>query len=497
MIDKHIKRLVLYGIQNHLLEASDYDYAINKLCDLLKLKSVKNPRIDQPNVDEPSALLKPLLDYAVTEEIVTPDTILQRDIFEAKLMDVLIPRPSEVIHQFNQRYRENPKKATDYFYDLSKKSHYIKTSRTNKNIRWQSNTPYGVFDMTINVSKPEKDPKDIINAKNIQESDYPKCLLCKEHVGYSGSPGRTNHRIIPLTLNQDLFHLQYSPYVYYNEHCIVLMDTHKPMHVSQATFHRLFDFVDQFPHYFLGSNAGLPIVGGSILSHEHYQGGRYVFPIEDAKVLKRFEVNGVTIQKLYWPLSVLRLRSKDRKKIIQVATKLYDYWLGFSNQEEGILAYTNEPHNAITPIARRKDSFYELDMTLRNNRTSSEHPLGIFHPHKEHHHIKKENIGLIEVMGLAVLPGRLKEELEEIKSCLINNLSLAHNHIHKDWLESLKKLKQPNDIDQFIFDQVALKFTKCLEDTGVFKQNDASQKHFDDFVKTFINQMTNEGDLSS
>jgi UDPglucose--hexose-1-phosphate uridylyltransferase len=495
MIDKHIKQLVLYGIQHHLLEESDYDYAINKLCDLLLLKSFSNPNVEKPKEDEPSPLLKPLLDYAVAKNIVKPDTIMQRDIFEAKLMDVLIPRPSQVNHLFKQKYKEDPKKATDYFYDLSKKSHYIKTSRTDKNIRWQSKTPYGIFDMTINVSKPEKDPKDIINAKNIQASDYPKCLLCKEHVGYSGKPGRTNHRIIPLTLNQDSFYLQYSPYVYYNEHCIVLMDKHTPMHVSQATFNRLFDFVDQFPHYFLGSNAGLPIVGGSILSHEHYQGGRYIFPIERAKVLSKVEIDGVSIQKLYWPLSVLRLRSKNRDKIIQVATNLFDYWQGFSNKEEGILAYTNEPHNAITPIARKKDSIYELDITLRNNRTSSEHPLGIFHPHKEHHHIKKENIGLIEVMGLAVLPGRLEKELADIKDVLKNGGTLAENHIHKDWFESLKELIISDDLDQFILDQVALKFTKCLEDTGVFKQTERSQQHFDDFIENFIEQLTIDGNL--
>jgi UDPglucose--hexose-1-phosphate uridylyltransferase len=489
MIYKNIKKLVIYGINHQLITQTDFDYAINRICDLLKLKTFVDEDAGDVQLDEPSSLLQPLLDYAANNKMIEPDTIMERDIFEAKIMDVLIPRPSTVKKHFYDLLNYSSKEATDYFYDLSIKSNYIKTSRTNKNIRWKSNTPYGEFDMTINLSKPEKDPMDIIHAKKDIDSNYPKCLLCKENVGFSGRPGRSNHRIIPIELNKELFHLQYSPYVYYNEHCIVLMDQHKPMNVSEKTFKRLFDFLDLFPHYFLGSNAGLPIVGGSILAHEHYQGGRHTFPIEKAKVLNEYELDDLKIEKLYWPLSVIRLKSTNREKLVDLAIKLYDYWKNYNNEDQGIFAFTDQAHNAITPIARKEGNLYILDITLRNNLTSKEFPLGVFHPHPEHHHIKKENIGLIEVMGLAVLPARLKDELETIKDALKHHNNLDKDNIHYQWFQYLKDIYKNEDLDDFINHQVALKFTKCLEDSGVFKQNEESQKHFDDFIKTFVNNL--------
>lgn len=484
-MNKHIKNLVLYGIENNLLSKYEYDYAINKLCDLLQLTTYKDEETILPNVEEPSLLLTPLLDHAASQNIISPNTTLNRDIFEAKIMDIIIPRPHTVIEKFNHLYKENKQKATNYYYNLSKKSNYIKTSRTNKNIIWKSSTPYGMFDMTINLSKPEKDPRDIIASKNNTQSNYPKCLLCKEHVGYFGAPGRTNHRIIPIKLNNENFYLQYSPYVYYNEHNIVFSEDHSPMNVTEKTFKRLTDFVDMFPHYFLGSNAGLPIVGGSILSHEHYQGGNYHFPIEDAEILSESTINEITIKKLKWPLSVVRLESTNKQSIINAAIKLYDYFKEYTNTEEGILAYTDQPHNAITPIVRKNKETYVIDMTLRNNRTSKEYPLGIFHPHDEVHHIKKENIGLIEVMGLAVLPSRLENELEVIKEAVLSKTSLPIENIHHDFVNNLLTFYNNEDIDTFINEQVTLVFTKCLEHAGIFKQTTNSQKAFDQFIRGY------------
>lgn len=483
---KDIKRLVLYGIKHQLLEKEDYDYSINKLCDLLQIKEFVDHEIDIPVEEEPSTLLKPLLDYAVQEKIIQPDTILNKDLFEARIMDILIPRPSEVVSKFKELQKESSKKATKYFYNLSQKSNYIKTERTKKNIRWNSQTKYGNLDITINLSKPEKDPRDIINAKSNSSNEYPKCLLCKEHVGFSGNPGRVSHRIIPITLNQESFYLQYSPYVYYNEHCIVLLDQHIPMNVTEQTFTRLIDFVDQFPHYFLGSNAGLPIVGGSILAHEHYQGGNHNFPIEEAEVQQYREVDAVIIEKVRWPLSVIRLRSTNRQEIIKKAITLYKHWNQYTNEELDIIAHTDQPHNAITPIVRKRNEEYIIDITLRNNRTNNTHPLGIFHPHKEYHNIKKENIGLIEVMGLAVLPSRLENELKIVEEAVLKKESLPTDHIHYNWCNTLIKKYRNQPIKTFIQDEVADVFVKCLEDCGVFKQDQKSQTHFDDFIQGYV-----------
>ncbi|QMS84352.1 UDP-glucose--hexose-1-phosphate uridylyltransferase [Candidatus Xianfuyuplasma coldseepsis] len=479
-----IHTLIAYAKAHQLLAPYDEDYAYNKLHDLLQIDTCNQPSVtDIP--EEPSIILQPLLDEAVAKGLIAVDTVKQRDLFEAKIMDIVIPRPQEVIHQFQAI--DNPLYKTNFFYHFSKQTNYIKTSRTNKNIVYHAPTPYGEMDITINLSKPEKDPKDIILQGSQTSVKYPKCLLCKENVGYNGAStgiGRTNHRIIPLTLNNEPFYFQYSPYVYYNEHCIVLHEEHIPMNVSEKTFQRLFDFVDQFPHYFLGSNAGLPIVGGSILAHEHYQGGRYQFPIEQAKVLHSFEHNGITVEQLYWPLSVIRLRSKNRRELVRKAMDLYNYWVTYNNADCEIYATTDTtPHNAITPIARKKGEVYELDITLRNNRTSSDFPLGIFHPHPSHHHIKKENIGLIEVMGLAVLPARLQGELDAIKDALQSNNELPKQYkLHQEWFTFLQQ-QTYDDIDQFVEEQVALKFTKVLEDAGVFKQTSQGQAAFDQFFK--------------
>lgn len=486
MIFNDIKKFVLFSIKNKLIESEDYDYAINKICGILNLESFINNDVELDDVSDPSVYLNPLLDYAAKERIINVDTVLNRDVFEARLADVVLPRPSEVNRKFNELYNVNKKSATSYYYDLSQKSNYIKTSRTSKNITWKSNTKYGDIELTINLSKPEKDPKDIIAQSKSVSTSYPKCLLCKEYVGLTKKPGRTNHRIIPLKLNNEEFYMQYSPYVYYNEHCIVLMKEHLPMKVSVKTFKRLFDFVDQFPHYFLGSNAGLPIVGGSILSHEHYQGGAYRFPIEDAKVLLTIEQGNLKIMKLNWPISVIRLESDDLETIINASNYLYNYWEGYSNSDIGVLNKTTQPHNAITPIARKNENKYTIDMALRNNRTSDEFPLGIFHTHPENYNIKKENIGLIEVSGLIVLPSRLYTELPIIKDVILNNKELPSElEVHKIWVEELKVKYNNGNIDDFIEQETAIKFTKCLENAAVFKQDEKSQNYFDQFLRGF------------
>lgn len=489
-LSKEIAQLVDYALQRDLINDEDRIYAINCICDLVGEESFVDIEYGPfKNIEEPSMLLKPLLDSASEKGLFQPDTITQRDIFEAKIMNVFLPRPSDINKRFYSFEQTN--EATNWFYRLSKDSNYIKTSRTNKNVIWKSDTKYGVLDMTINLSKPEKDPRDIIAAGNKTQNTYPQCLLCTTNVGYNGKStnvGRTNHRIVPILLNNEDFYLQYSPYVYYNEHCIVLKKEHEPMNVTINTFKRLFDFVDRFPHYFLGSNAGLPIVGGSILSHEHYQGGNHTFPIENAKVLSSYTIDGVLYEQLYWPLSVVRLRCTDKSKIIKHADRLFKFWSNYSDIDAGIIAYTNKtPHNAITPIARKKNNQYILDMTLRNNLTSNQFPLGIFHPHPEHHHIKKENIGLIEVMGLAVLPERLYKEIPMIKEALLQNQNQIEYEHHQEWFYYLKENFHNDDIDQYLNDQIAIKFMQCLEDSGVFKQTEEGIQQFNKFMEELKN----------
>ena len=424
MLNESIKKLVTYGMETGLVPECERNYTINLLLDLFHQDDYEEPQEEYTNVDLESTL-KELLDEAVTRGIIE-DSIGYRDLFDTKIMNCLMPRPAQVQQKFKEEYAKSPECATAYFYKLSQDSDYIRRYRIKKDRKWTTESPYGTIDITINLSKPEKDPKAIAAAKNAKQSSYPKCQLCMENEGYAGRlnhPARENHRIIPITINDSKWGFQYSPYVYYNEHCIVFNGQHVPMKIERAAFIKLFDFVKQFPHYFLGSNADLPIVGGSILSHDHYQGGHYTFAMEKAPIEETFNIEGfdnVTVGRVKWPMSVIRAASSNKQDLINFAVHVLDAWRGYSDASVDILAESDgQPHNTITPIARGRDGKYELDLVLRNNRTTEEYPLGIFHPHDEVHHIKKENIGLIEVMGLAVLPARLKDELAKVKECFI------------------------------------------------------------------------------
>ena len=445
-------------------------------------------------------VLKSLLDEAVRRGIIE-DGIVYRDLFDTKLMNCLMPRPSQVQSTFRALYEEDPAKATDYFYKLSQNSDYIRRYRVKKDRKWTVESEYGTIDITINLSKPEKDPKAIAAAKLMKQAGYPKCLLCKENEGYAGRlnhAARQNHRIIPLKLNGEDWCFQYSPYVYYNEHCIVFDSQHIPMKICRETFVRLLDFVTLFPHYTLGSNADIPIVGGSILTHNHFQGGRYTFPMEVAPVectfkLKKFP--GVKAGIVKWPMSVIRLNSKSKEKLIDAATSILEAWRSYTDEEAFIFAETNgELHNTITPIARRKNKIYELDLVLRNNITTQEHPLGVYHPHGNLHHIKKENIGLIEVMGLAVLPSRLKTELSSLANVMCGkgdviaaikaDETLAK---HADWAqEVLARHPEFSEINAFsiIKEETGLVFSQVLEDAGVYKRTEAGKTAFMRFVNS-------------
>ena len=503
-----ISDLVNYSIVNNMCKIEDRDYVINRLLAELHMNEYEDACEHSDLPESISEILDPLLDHAFARGCFAPNTVKERDIFEACLMNIFMPRPSELNETFTTLYATAPELATQYFYKLSHDSNYIKNVRIAKNITWRSETKYGMFDMSINLSKPEKDPRDIIASGQKKSTDYPKCLLCKENVGYEGHashPGRANHRIVPVELNKEQFYLQYSPYVYYNEHCIVLKDEHVPMVINEASFRRLLDFVDQFPHYFLGSNADLPIVGGSILSHEHYQGGSHTFAMNNAKEVSKLKAKvelgenhsyELSISKLFWPLSVIRLESKNKDALIKSARVMLNLWREYSDESVGIFSHSdNTPHNTITPIARKVGDLYQLDMTLRNNRCSKEHPLGIFHPHAEQHHIKKENIGLIEVMGLAILPARLEKELGELEDCLKNGESLpADLDHHKTWFADLKSRYQGTDMKEFIRKEVTLKFVQCLEDAGVYKQNEVGQAAFDKFIDHYIVAL--KGELS-
>lgn len=492
-INLHIMELIQYAISKNMIQTVDFDYTYNRLTTILKCESHVRTILYKKEVKQLSITLNLILDYASDSDLFSPNTLKNRDIYESMLMDVFSSLPSDLNRKFYDLLDNKPERATDFFYKLSKDNNYIKNERIARNINWKSTTTYGIFDMTINLSKPEKDPRDIITDLTKKNEDYPLCLLCKENVGFYGNssrPGRSNHRVIKLNLNNEEFYLQYSPYVYYNEHSIVFMKEHLPMNFSEKTYKRLFDFVDLLPHYFLGSNAGLPIVGGSILSHEHYQGGRHHFPIQDAKEVKIDKIGNVSLKYLIWPISVLRLESTNKADLVKMATKIYDFWRNYSDKAAGIVSYTDAPHNAITPIARKNGSNYTLDIALRNNLTSKDYPLGVFHSHKEHHNIKKENIGLIEVMGLAVLPARLKNELVDVKYALKNNESLPiESSIHKDWLQDLKSIYEGENIDLFIHNQVTDKFVKCLEDSGVFKQTPEGINSFKKFNSLLVDEL--------
>ena len=442
-------------------------------------------------------LLNRLLDYAYEKGILKENSIVYRDLFDTKIMGMLMPRPGEVIHKFQSLYEKDAKAATDYYYTLSQDSNYIRRYRIRRDMKWTAETEFGELDITINLSKPEKDPKAIAAAKLAKQSGYPKCLLCKENEGYAGRvnhPARQNHRIIPVTINHSDWFLQYSPYVYYNEHCIVFNGEHVPMKIDRVAFTKLFDFIKLFPHYFLGSNADLPIVGGSILSHDHFQGGHYTFAMAKAKIELPVTIPGyedVEAGIVKWPLSVLRIRSKDTSRLIDLAEHVLNCWRSYTDEDAFIYAETNgEPHNTITPIARKNGDTYELDLTLRNNITTDEHPLGVYHPHAQYHHIKKENIGLIEVMGLAVLPSRLKEELELLADYIVNGKDIRSNkkiEKHADWVEEFLPTYDnitKENVMEILQKEVGNVFTHVLEDAGVYKCTEQGRADFLKFIHT-------------
>ncbi len=497
MVNEAVKKLVCYGLENHLLEEEDVVFTTNQLLEALQIEEYDEPQESYQHVElEP--VLKELLDYAYEHGVLEENGVVYRDLFDTKLMAKLMPRPSEVIKKFWEVYKENgAKAATDYYYKLSQDSDYIRRYRISKDVKWKSETPYGEIDITINLSKPEKDPKAIAAAKNAKQSGYPKCLLCVENEGYAGRinhPARQNHRIIPVTIQDSKWGFQYSPYVYYNEHCIVFNSKHIPMKIEHGTFCKLFDFVKQFPHYIVGSNADLPIVGGSILSHDHFQGGNYEFAMAKAPVEQEISFAGFEDVKagiVKWPMSVIRISAPDSDRLIALADKILSAWRGYTDEEAFIFAMTDgEPHNTITPIARKRGDAFELDLVLRNNITTEEHPMGLYHPHAELHHIKKENIGLIEVMGLAVLPARLKDEMETLADAIVNKKDIRADQSiekHADWVEELlprhPELDSENVMD-ILHSEIALVFSKVLEHAGVYKRDEEGQKAFDRFVES-------------
>ena len=501
MILRDIKKLVLYGLHTGLIEEEDKIYTINKLIELFGLDSPEEYGSSAEAAEEDlESILKDMTDYAYETGILSEDGIVYRDLFDTKIMGMLVPRPSEVIRRFKELYAISPKKATDFYYQFSQDTDYIRRYRIKKDQKWLASTKYGDLDITINLSKPEKDPKAIAAAGNARPSGYPKCLLCRENEGYAGHvnhPARQNHRVMPVEINGSRWGLQYSPYVYYNEHCIVFNSVHEPMKIDHATFCKLFDFVKQFPHYFVGSNADLPIVGGSILSHDHFQGGHYEFAMAKAPVERTFQVHGfedVEAGIVNWPMSVIRISSKDSERLISLADIILDKWRGYTDEKAFIYAYTEgEPHNTITPIARKRGDKFELDLVLRNNITTKEHPLGVYHPHAKLHHIKKENIGLIEVMGLAVLPARLKDEMDALAKAI---LAVEDIHIdevlgkHADWVEEFLPKYEAASRDtkeklmKIFQKEIGDIFMQVLEDAGVYKRTPEGRLAFDRFIST-------------
>ncbi len=507
MITENIATLVSYGIAAGLLGEQDKIYATNSLLELFGLDEYEEPdeipQISNPAEFDLEELLKDMLDYAAEKGLMPENTVTYRDLFDTKIMGKLAPRPSEVIAKFNALYNnEGARAATDWYYQFSQNTDYIRRYRIARDMKWKADTEYGQMDITINLSKPEKDPKAIAAAKNAKQSGYPKCQLCMENEGYAGRvnhPARQNHRIIPIKIQGNKWGFQYSPYVYYNEHCIVFNSKHIPMKIEHDTFVKLFEFVEQFPHYFVGSNADLPIVGGSILSHDHFQGGNYEFAMAKAPVEKEFSVKGFEDVKsgiVKWPMSVIRLSCADYGRIIALADIILAKWRGYTDEAAFIYAETDgEPHNTITPIARKRGESYELDLVLRNNITTEEHPLGVYHPHAELHHIKKENIGLIEVMGLAVLPARLKGELELLADAILEKRDLRADETlekHADWAEEFlpryadKLACSPTKecVMEILKKEVGIVFGKVLEHAGVYKRDEEGREAFMRFIET-------------
>ena len=489
MIDNAVSKLAAYALQTGLIEECDYTWAVNTILDTLKLDSYTDPKQEWGEI-ELAPVLEELLDDAHARGVLTENSVVYRDLFDTELMGRLTPRPALVTNLFQKLCEKSPKKATDWYYKFSQDTNYIRRDRIAKDMQWKAPTEYGELDITINLSKPEKDPKAIAAAKNLPASAYPRCQLCAENEGYAGRvnhPARQNHRIVPITINGSPWFLQYSPYVYYNEHCICLNSQHVPMKIDRACFGKLLDFVAQFPHYFVGSNADLPIVGGSILAHDHFQGGHYTFAMERAPVETPFTFPGfedVEAGIVKWPMSVVRIASQDPSRLIDLADKMLTAWRGYTDEAAVILAETGgEPHNTITPIARMRDGKFELDLVLRNNLTTQEHPLGLYHPHAELHHIKKENIGLIEVMGLAVLPARLKEELAAVAGALASGSDLRSSELtakHADWAEGFSgnyTITAENALD-IVQKETGLVFAQVLEHAGVYKRTPEGREAF-------------------
>ncbi len=519
MIQERILELTEYGLVTGLVAEADKRYTINRLLELFQLDELEDEAVASYEKREPmtqetaeaalEGILAEMLDYAAEQGLMPENTITYRDLFDTKIMSMLMPRPSEVTTTFQGLYdHQSPQAATDYFYKLSRDSDYIRRYRIKKDVKWTADTEFGTLDITINLSKPEKDPKAIAAAKLAKQSGYPKCLLCKENEGYAGRinhPARQNHRIIPVTINNSDWFFQYSPYVYYNEHCIIFNAEHTPMKIERATFGKLLDFVSQFPHYFVGSNADLPIVGGSILSHDHFQGGHYEFAMAKAPIEKEIEFKGYEDVKagiVNWPMSVIRISAKDKDRLIDLADKILLAWRGYSDVAAFVLAETEgEPHNTITPIARKRGEDYELDLVLRNNITTEEHPLGVYHPHAKLHHIKKENIGLIEVMGLAVLPARLKEEMASLEQALLDGAAIREDEVlskHADWVEeflpkygltagsALTGAVTPEKLHEMVQTEIGLVFMEVLKDAGVYKCTAEGREAFMRFV-SYVN----------
>ena len=492
-MDRYIDLLIAYGLEKHLIEPADAVWCRNALLDLLqKPDYVPAPPLPAVPLAE---ILAALTDNAVARGLCADDTT-SRDLFDTRLMGALTPRPSQVRRQFFDLYAQSPQAATDWYYAFSCDTNYIRRDRIARDLRWQTDTPYGTLDLSINLSKPEKDPKAAAALRHAVNTKYPRCALCAENEGYAGRmdhPARQNHRVIPLTVAGEPWYLQYSPYVYFPEHCILLSHDHRPMEISQQTFCRLLDFVTQFPHYFMGSNADLPIVGGSIQTHDQFQGGRYPFPMERAETEETFTVpqfSDVEAGILRWPLSVIRLRCGDPDRLVQLAGHILERWRQYSDERVQLLAETDgEPHNTITPIARRRGDAYELDLALRNNRTTEEYPLGLFHPHPEIHHIKRETIGLIEVMGLAILPPRLKGELAAVADCLVRGGDLRAEALtapHAPWAESLcrRYAFTADNVEEILQKEVGLEFARGLEHAGVFKTDAAGRAAFRRFMES-------------
>ena len=487
-----IEALLNHGEKSRLFEKADRAYCRNLILDVLQLDAMEDA---EPLETELENILKCILDYACEKGIIE-DSITYRDLFDTRVMNCMMPRPSEVIAKFNALYAENPVKATEYYYDISRASDYIRTYRVKNDMKWLAPTPYGDMDITINLSKPEKDPKAIAAAAKMKAASYPKCMLCKENEGYAGRvnhPARQNHRIIPLTVDGGEWFIQYSPYVYYNEHCIVFNGAHTPMKIDRSAFRKLFDIVKYLPHYFMGSNADLPIVGGSILSHEHFQGGNYEFAMAKAPVEEKVAFEGfsdVEAGIVKWPMTVIRLAGEDTDRLVDLSDKILTAWRAYTDAEAFIFAETDGvPHNTITPIARKRNGKYEIDLVLRNNITTEEFPDGVYHPHPEHHHIKKENIGLIEVMGLAVLPARLKSEMESLAKAIVAKADIRNDEVlakHADWVDMLgaKYNMDESNVDDIIKKEIGIVYSEILEQCGVFSRDENGRAQLKKFIES-------------